>query len=132
MDREEIQKIRIQKQIDDKLLKLNGVVGVDVEYKRVKGMKTDTFCIAAFVKKKLAVEELPANESIPVKIEGIPTDVIECPNIWPSLESSQLMAADTKPKKEKTTVLAGGLSISNSISVIMARLELFFYQVVHQ
>ena len=114
MDREAIQGIRTAKRLDDKLLECKGVVGVDVDYKQVKGQKTDAFSITVFVKKKIAKEELSVDEAVPAEIEGIPTDVVECSNVWPSQESLELRAdVQVTMKQEKTAVLQGGLSISN-------------------
>ena len=88
MDKETIQEIRTTNCLDDKLLKCKGVIGVDVDYKKVKGQKTDTLGITIYVKKKLIKEELSADEAVPEMIDGIPTDVVECPNVWPSQASS--------------------------------------------
>ena len=89
--KEAIQEIRTTNRLDDKLLKCKGVIGVDVDYKQVKGQKTDTLSITVYVKKKLVKEELSADEAVPEMIHGIPTDVLECPNVWPSQASSEQM-----------------------------------------
>ena len=75
--KEAIQEIRTTNRLDDKLLKCKGVIGVDVDYKQVKGQKTDTLSITVYVKKKLVKEELSADEAVPEMIHGIPTDVLE-------------------------------------------------------
>ena len=115
MNREQIQQIRIDKKLDDKLLEFKGVIGVDIDHKQVKGEKTDKLSITAYVKKKLTQEELSAGEAVPEKIEGIPTDVIECLNVWPSTEMSAEMPRQEpeSPSTIKGHLLAGGLSISN-------------------
>ena len=113
MDREAIQGIRTTKRLDEKLLAYKGVIGVDVDYKRVGGQKTDTFSITVYVKKKISQEELSAEEAVPARIEGIPTDVVECPNVWPSKESAEQRASEVTTKQVKTETLEGGLSISN-------------------
>ena len=113
MDREAIQRIRTTKRLDEKLLACKGVIGVDVDYKQVKGRKADTFSITVYVKKKISQEELSAEEAVPARIEGIPTDVVECPNVWPSKESAEQRATEVTTKQVKTETLEGGLSISN-------------------
>ena len=113
MDRETIQGIRTTKRLDEKLLACKGVIGVDVDYKRVKGQKTDAFSITVYVKKKISQEELSAEEAVPARIKGIPTDVVECPNVWPSNKTSAQRVTEGTTKQEKTLVLEGGLSISN-------------------
>ena len=89
MNREDTQKIRVEKDLDSKLLKYKGAIGVDVDYKQVKDQKTERCGITIYVKKKLPKEELSAEEMIPAEIEGIPTDVVECPNVWPSSEATE-------------------------------------------
>ncbi len=112
MEKEEIQSIR-KKYGDDKLLKCKGAFGVDVDYKRVKGKKTDKLCITVYVKEKLPKEELGVDEAVPTEIEGVPTDVFECPNMWPLPKiSEQLHVAAAKPMPT-TDPLVGGLSIGN-------------------
>ena len=81
-NREDIQKIRVEKDLDSKLLKYKGAIGVDVDYKQVKGQKTDKLGITVYVKKKLPQGELSVEDVIPAEIEGVPTDVVECPNVW--------------------------------------------------
>lgn len=115
--KEAIQEIRTTNRLDDKLLKCKGVIGVDVDYKQVKGQKTDTLSITVYVKKKLVKEELSADEAVPEMIHGIPTDVVECPNVWPSQASSEQMAEEVKTEQAKTPTLDGGLSISNQYNL---------------
>ena len=99
MDKLTIQGIR-QKHGDDNLLKCKGAIGVDVDYKYIKSEKTDKLGITVYVKKKLTKEDLTADEAVPTEIEGVPTDVVECLNVWPGT-----MAGDDP--------LAGGLSITS-------------------
>lgn len=110
MDLERIQEIR-KNYGDDRLLEFKGAIGVDVDYKQVKGVKTDNLSITVYVKKKFAKEELTADETVPAEIEGIPTDVIECPNVWPTPETCVEVPGATP--QVKTDPLVGGLSISN-------------------
>lgn len=117
MNREEIQQIRTDKNLDDKLLECKGVIGVDVDYKRVKGEKTDKLGITAYVQKKLTKAELSAGEAVPEKVEGIPTDVTECPNVWPSPEMFAEMPQQADSPATQTSVLEGGLSISNQFAL---------------
>ena len=97
MEREGILAIR-RKYGDDKLLKCKGAFGVDVDYKRVKGKKTDKLGITVYVKKKIPKGELIADEVVPTEIDGVSTDVVECANIWPTCEMSELAAVDAMPQ----------------------------------
>ena len=117
MNRELIQEIRTTNKLDVKLLKYKGVIGVDVDFKQVKGQKTDNFSITVYVKRKIAKGELPVDDAVPSEIEGIQTDVVECPNAWPSPESTEQFAAEVKSKKPQTGVLSGGLDISNQYNL---------------
>ena len=100
MDKERIQEIR-KKYGDDNLLKCKGAIGVDVDHKSVNGKKTDKLSITVYVKKKLAKEELTADEAVPTEMEGVSTDVVECPNVWPNA-------------MVRTDPLVGGLSIGST------------------
>ncbi len=57
-----------------RLLKLPGVTGVGVGYKRVGGKKTDTLAIIVYVECK---RDVASEHAIPKEIEGTPTDVVE-------------------------------------------------------
>ena len=117
MNREQIQEIRLTNKLDVKLLKYKGVIGVDVNLKQVKGQKTDNYSITVYVKRKIVKDELSAEDAIPSEIEGIVTDVIECPNVWPSSEPAEQSAVEVKSKKPQTGVLSGGLDISNQYNL---------------
>jgi hypothetical protein len=69
---EEIRKIK--KRAEKELLKLPGVVGVDVGYKYIGGKKTDALAIRVLVKNK---KDITGENAVPKEIKGIPTDVIE-------------------------------------------------------
>jgi hypothetical protein len=71
-DREQVRQVK--EQVEDELLHLPGVTGVDVGYKIVGGQKTDTLAIRVYVQKK---QDAPAGQEIPTEIQGVPTDVIE-------------------------------------------------------
>ena len=43
--------------------------------------------------------------------------MVECPNVWPSKESSEQRATEVTTKQERTAVLEGGLSISNQYNL---------------
>ncbi len=65
---------RIKNEAEAELLKLPGVVGVDVGYKYVGGKKTDVLAIRVYVKEK---KDVPKKEEIPSVIKGVKTDVIQ-------------------------------------------------------
>lgn len=78
---ESIQETRTRYRLDDILLKYKGVIGVDISYKEVQGKITDTLGITVYVKRKL--QNVSADVALPKTIRDIPTDVVECPNVWP-------------------------------------------------
>ncbi len=71
----ETERIReIKTRAESDLLKIPGVTGIDIGYKKVGGRNTAILAIRVYVEKKGDVAE---NQSIPSEIEGVPTDVIE-------------------------------------------------------
>lgn len=65
---------RVKSQVEDELLRIPGVTGVDVGPKIVGGRETDTLAIRVYVQRKA---DVPAEQMIPKEIHGVPTDVIE-------------------------------------------------------
>jgi hypothetical protein len=65
--------------VKKKILPLPNVVGFSkkLQPKIVKGKETETLSIRVYVKKKIPIMILKANEIIPTKVEEIPTDIIE-------------------------------------------------------
>ncbi len=61
MEKEEIQSIR--KYGDEDLLKCKGTFGLGMNYKRVKGKKTDKLCITIYVKDASNYIEIGIGES---------------------------------------------------------------------
>jgi hypothetical protein len=68
---------RIKKEVEEALLGLPGVTGVDIGYKTVGGVPTDELAIRVYVAEKKPPEEIPADERIPKTIDDVPTDVIQ-------------------------------------------------------
>jgi hypothetical protein len=64
----------IKAKIEGELLKLPGVVGVDIGNKYIGGKKTEIIAIRILVKEK---KDVTAKEAIPKEIEGVPTDIIQ-------------------------------------------------------
>jgi hypothetical protein len=60
--------------VEDDLLGLPGVTGVDVGYKEVGGEQTDEMAIIVFVGRKGEFDE---GDRIPSEIHGVKTDVVE-------------------------------------------------------
>jgi len=59
------------------LLKIPGVVSVSMGYKQTGRDLTDQLALRVYVQQKKKPEQIPAGESIPAEINGLPTDVIE-------------------------------------------------------
>lgn len=114
MERHAILQKRKALRLDEQLLRCKGVIGIDVENKRVNGKKTDRLCLKVYVKKKLQLQQLSAEEVIPPTINDIPTDVDECTYLW---GPSKRRAADVDSLQadtlQGTDILEGGLSIGN-------------------
>lgn len=67
----------VKKRHSKALLKMPNVVGLAVGPKSIKGVLTDTMAIKIYVKKKMPREVLSRDACVPMKIDGIPTDVEE-------------------------------------------------------
>ena len=72
MERKEIRNIK--NKVEDKLIKLPGVTGVDINYKVTGGQKTDNLAIVVYVEKKGSYRK---EDEIPGTIDGVLTDVVE-------------------------------------------------------
>lgn len=63
--------------VEERLLALPGVTGVDIGFKEVGGEVTDQLAIRVLVREKKSLDEVPEEERIPEEIEGHPADVIQ-------------------------------------------------------
>ena len=66
--------MQIKREAEPELLKLAGVTGVGVGYKVVDGQRTGQLAIIVYVRHK---GEVAADQMVPDKICGVPTDVVE-------------------------------------------------------
>lgn len=111
--------IRPAKQaIEDRLLALPGVQGVDIGHKISHGEVTDQLSIIVYVAEKKDPSALSEEERIPAEIDGIPTDVqeevIELQSMLVRQEELQ-SSIDTG----KYTPLRGGISMGPCRSIFM-------------
>jgi hypothetical protein len=65
----------VKESVEDEFLEYDGVVGVDIGYKEVRGHPTDILAIRVLVREKK--DDVPDEQRIPETIEGFRTDVIE-------------------------------------------------------
>ncbi|MDX1612914.1 MAG: hypothetical protein R3300_01315 [Candidatus Promineifilaceae bacterium] len=72
----------MKEQVAQELMGKPNVVGVGVGYKIVGGQTTDQPAILVFVQRKVAAENLTAEEMVPAEVEGVTTDVIESGPIY--------------------------------------------------
>lgn len=72
----------VKARVEDALLALPGVTGVDIDEKRTAGAATGVAALVVFVSHKVPSNRLPAASRIPDHIDGVPTDVREL-NILP-------------------------------------------------
>lgn len=93
----------VKRRVYKDLLKMPGVHGVSVAYKRKGGERTETMSIRVYVDKKIAADDLEFGQGIPTEIDGCPTDVIERPR--PTKEAAA--SADTS----KYRPLQGGCQL---------------------
>ncbi len=105
----------IKQTVEADLLKREGVTGVDIGYKYVKGKKTDELSIRVYVEKK---KDVPEKKRIPKTIQGVKTDVIERKFI---LHPLLVRVADIELKADTGNYdpLQGGISIGPCRSVYL-------------
>lgn len=102
---------RIKQQVEDDLLALPGVVGVDIAQKITKGRSSGGLAIVISVRAKRLAGQLPAGQLIPKEIAGVPTDVIEedialhCTSV---AKNPYFLAVHGK---ERHLVVQGGISV---------------------
>lgn len=63
--------------VEDELLALPGVVGVDIAEKMSGGEPTGKLAIVVWVEEKLPLDELAEDDAVPAEVRGVPTDVQE-------------------------------------------------------
>jgi hypothetical protein len=68
---------RARRGAEERLLGLPGATGVDIGYKEVGGVPTETLAIRVLVAEKKPTSAVPRKERIPEEIDGQPVDVIE-------------------------------------------------------
>jgi len=68
---------RVLDKVQSRILKMPNVVGVGVGYKRVGLTRTEKPAIIIFVEKKMPDASLHRSQKVPLKINGLETDVIE-------------------------------------------------------
>jgi hypothetical protein len=67
----------VKEAVEDELLRIPGVTGVDIGPKEVGGWPTETLAIRVLVAKKRPESDIGQDELIPRRIQDVPTDVIE-------------------------------------------------------
>lgn len=113
-----------KERVEDELLQLPGVRGVDINEKTVGGKPTGELSIVVYVEEKKPKSDLDDDEVIPEEIEGIPTDVQEEKiELQPaSLGLDRYVAVtDLEPQIDTAqyTPLRGGISMGPCRSVYL-------------
>lgn len=92
----------VKAQYAQELMRKPNVVGVGVGYKIVGGKQTNIPSIIVFVRRKVSLEHLAAEEVIPAQLEGVATDVVE---------SGEIFAHQSRTDKYRPA--PGGVSIGH-------------------
>jgi hypothetical protein len=96
--------VKVKRKAEQDLKRIPGVTAVSVGAKRKDGKKQDELAICVFVRKKRGRTEIPENEVIPEKIEGISTDVMEG-------EPSVISYSGSSLDRTKHDKMIGGINI---------------------
>jgi len=95
----------VKRKYEKYLLRLGNVVSVGIGWKTTAGVKTRAESIVVGVTRKLPVSELRQSDVVPLKLDGVMTDVVEV-----GIISIPTAIAD---RKERVRPLKGGYSIGN-------------------
>ncbi|WP_151524518.1 hypothetical protein [Serinicoccus kebangsaanensis] len=103
-------KIRPTKeQVEDELLALDGVVGVDIGEKISDGEPTGEMSIIVYVEEKRAPSRVAKSQKVPAEVGGVPTDVQEL--VIELQAGPGLYAGDPLSDTSKHSTIRGGISI---------------------
>jgi hypothetical protein len=69
--------VEAQRRHEDRLLRLDNVVGVAASLKVSGGQPTDTWSLTVLVEQKLPLEQVAEDSRVPGELDGVPTDVLE-------------------------------------------------------
>ncbi|WP_298747481.1 hypothetical protein [uncultured Serinicoccus sp.] len=98
-----------KEQIEDDLLALDGVVGVDIGEKISDGKPTGELSIVVYVEAKKSPSRVPKGQQVPAEVEGVPTDVQEL--VIELQGGPGLYAGDPLSDTSTHTTIRGGISI---------------------
>ena len=110
----------VKERVEDELLRIPGVTGVDIRRKITKGKETEKVAIVVSVEKKKPKSALDNAELIPAEIDGVPTDVVEEKIVLQA--ASVLLDEAAEPLIDATayTTLEGGISMGPCRSVFLS------------
>lgn len=108
----------VKESVEDQLLSMPGVVGVDIGEKISKGKATGEQSIIVFVEAKKAKSSLAAGALVPAEINGVKTDVQE---LVIELQPARLqLDVDRQIDATSYPTLHGGISMGPSRSIFMS------------
>src|SRR3954447_10978059 len=109
----------VKERVEDQLLSMPNVTGVDIRRKVTKGKETDRLAIVVSVAQKKPRNALSSEEVIPTEIDGIPTDVVEEQIV---LHNDRVLLDEVAPLVDATTysTLQGGISMGPCRSVFLS------------
>jgi len=93
---------QVKERNKETILEKPNVVGVGTGYKEVRGLRTTELCVVALVRVKIPRAGLTADELVPSRVEGVPTDVVEV---------GELRAEQTRTDRWRPA--PGGISIGH-------------------
>lgn len=108
----------IKQRVEDELLAIPGVTGVDINQQVTKGKPTGELAIVVYVENKKPANKVPKGQLIPPELDGIPTDVKEQQKIVPKVALTPVRDRDV-PLLDATNyaTLHGGISMGPCRSI---------------
>jgi hypothetical protein len=108
----------VKQRVEDELLAIPGVTGVDINQQVTKGQPTGELAIVVYVEKKKPASKVPKDQLIPPELDGIPTDVKEQKKIVPKAAFTAVRG-EVIPLADTTNyaTLHGGISMGPCRSI---------------
>jgi hypothetical protein len=110
----------VKERIEDELLSIPGVTGVDINYKQTQGQKTDRLAIVVSVAEKKPKEVLKPEEVIPPEIDGVPTDVVEKQIVLQVAAEAIRVEGELQVDGSAYATLQGGISMGPCRAVFLS------------
>ncbi|AHI01744.1 hypothetical protein [Kutzneria albida] len=109
----------VKRRVEDDLLALRGVVGVDIAEKITAGERTGQLGITAYVREKLPLARIAPGEVLPAEVEGVAVDVVADEFVLHRALLAQDAEFPDARGAERHKVVLGGISMGPARSILL-------------